>query len=202
MFGRRKQDEDPFAALKDGGTYKSQPITIPDIGGDGPSAPTLGTGAATGVAAPPPVTPTATPAMTPPASPPPSTSVGQLQSYGSYRRRSSFGGFGYGWAILLRILIPVIVIGAFAIPAIHFGHSVSSISVPSFSTPTVSTPTTPAPSAPRPAASYLSPRGLRAGLARVARVAPGARVVLLRIDAKSLSTTAVLPGGRAKLVYF
>ena len=25
MFGRRKDDEDPFAALKDGGTYHSDP---------------------------------------------------------------------------------------------------------------------------------------------------------------------------------
>src|ERR1700694_4103814 len=32
MFGWRKNDEDPFAALKDGGAYQSAPTTIPDIG--------------------------------------------------------------------------------------------------------------------------------------------------------------------------
>jgi hypothetical protein len=127
--------------------------------------------------------------------------MGQLQSYGSYRRRSSFGASGFGLGMILRILIPLLVIGAFAIPAIHFGSTVSKLSIPSFSTPSVSTPATPAPT-PRRTGSYLTPRGLRAGLVRVARAVPGARVVLLRIDATSLSTTAVLPGGRAKLVYF
>ena len=29
MFGRRKDDEDPFAALKDGGTYHSEPVITP-----------------------------------------------------------------------------------------------------------------------------------------------------------------------------
>jgi hypothetical protein len=40
VFGRRKQDdEDPFAALHDGGQYSSTPIT-PDLGGEQPpSAP-------------------------------------------------------------------------------------------------------------------------------------------------------------------
>ena len=32
MFGRRKSDEDPFAALKDGATYQSTPTTVPDVG--------------------------------------------------------------------------------------------------------------------------------------------------------------------------
>ena len=39
MFGRRKDEEDPFAALKNDGTYQSAPSTLPDfgLGGDPPS---------------------------------------------------------------------------------------------------------------------------------------------------------------------
>src|SRR5437763_254424 len=49
--------------------------------------------------------------------------------------------------------------------------------------------------------SYLNPAGVRAGIAHLERVVPGARVVLFRIDAKSLSATAVGRHG-IKEVYF
>jgi hypothetical protein len=193
MFGRRhKDDDDPFAALKDGGTYQSEPTVIPEIRDDGASvAPTEST-----IASPPPA-----PGAPPPVLLAPTTHVRTTASPGSGDRRRRAGVWGSGWGIALRIVIPLIGIAAIAIPTIHSSNSVqSTVSVPSSDTPS-STPTT-APATPAPAVSYLTARGLRAGLAHVARIVPGARLTLLRVDDRSLSTTAVLHGGGAKLIYF
>ena len=151
MFGRRKDDEDPFAALKDGGTYQSQPTTVPDIGAgglpgqSGQSATAPSVSASPGVAAAPPPIPL-----------PPTTSLGSLPAFRP-RRSRRFGGSGTGPMILLRLAIPAVVIAAIAIPAINVGHSIHSFSIPPFSTPS-SIPATPAP-APAPSVSYLTPRG-------------------------------------------
>ncbi|HUO72249.1 MAG TPA: hypothetical protein VMU39_15885 [Solirubrobacteraceae bacterium] len=206
MFGRRrKDDEDPFGALKDGGTYQSEPTVIPEIGDSGASeAPTEST------FAPPPSEPGAPPPglaqplpgldAPPPVLPPPTTQARPAASAGSGDQRRRAGTWGSGRVIALRIAIPAILIVLVAISASRVSHSVKSTSsVPSLSTPS-STPTT-APATP-PVVSYLTPRGLRAGLAHVERIVPGARLALLRIDDRSLSTTAVVHGGAPKLVYF
>ncbi len=197
MFGRRKDDEDPFAALKDGGTYQSQPTTVPDVGAGGlpgqssqsVTAPSVS--ASPGIAAPPPALP-ALPA-------PPATPLGSLPALRP-RQSRRYGGSGRGPMILLRLAIPAVVIAAIAIPAINMRHSIHSFSVPSFSTPS-SIPATPTP-APARSVSYLTPRGVRAGLARISKLAPGARLTLLRVDGHSLSAIATLHGRGAKLIYF
>jgi hypothetical protein len=97
------------------------------------------------------------------------------------------------------------VIGVIVIPVVgSISHAVHGISVPSFSISTASpAPSTasPSPAAPRPV-SYLTPAGLRAGLAHLKRLVPGASVILLRLDANSLNATAVGRNGVAKQVYF
>jgi hypothetical protein len=109
---------------------------------------------------------------------------------------------GLGVAVVLRLAVAAIVIVAVGIPLLSIGNSVHSISVPSFNFGS----STPSPGTASPGAvrhiSYLSPSGVRAGIAHLERVVPGARVVLFRIDAKSLSATAVGRHGGAKQVYF
>ncbi len=201
MFGRRKDDEDPFAALKDGGTYQSKPTTIPDIGISGvaePSATPTAVGPSPGPAAPPVLAP---PRMTPPGSLPPLGPPGSLPPLGPPRQSRRYSGAGISSAIVLRLAIAAVVIAAIAVPVLSFSHSVqTTLSVPSFSTPSFSTPATPTPP-PAPTISYLTPRGARAGLAHIARLEPGARLTLLRLDARSLSTGAVLRGGAIKQIY-
>ena len=201
MFGRRKSEEDPFAALKDGGTYQSSPMTVPDIGvglggethsegaeaapqaqaaSQAPAAPSIRTTAQTSM-----------PTMTAPQR----SGLGSAFSYGgaTRTRRAGFGA--------VRLVFVLIVLAAIAIPVFSISKSVHSVSIPSFnfgsSTPS---PATPGPTTPRNV-SYLTPTGVRAGIAHLKRVVPGAGVVLFRIDATSLSATAV---GRhvAKEVYF
>jgi hypothetical protein len=199
MFGRRKSDdEDPFAALKDGGTYQSSPMTVPDIGvglGDsqGAQAATQAQAASQAQAAPSIQTTgqTTMPTMTAPQT----SGFGSVSSYGGAirTRRSGFGA--------VRLVVVLIVIAAVAIPVLSITKSVHSVSIPSFNFGSSTTaPATSAPSAPHHV-SYLTPAGVRAGIAHLRRVVPGARVVLFRIDAKSLSATAVGRHG-AKEVYF
>jgi hypothetical protein len=96
----------------------------------------------------------------------------------------------------------MIVIAAIAIPLLSIGKTVHSVSIPSFNFGS----TAPSPGTPGHARtahlSYLTPGGARAGIAHLKRVVPGASVVLFRLDAKSLSATAVGRHGAAKEVYF
>jgi hypothetical protein len=173
MFGRqRKDDEDPFAALKDGGTYQSTPMTVPSVGDSG-----LGADPPVGHAVPPP------PVVRTPSS--------RVRSRGS----------GYGPQIWLRVAsFGIIAAVALAVPLLTAHHaSHSTFSVPSFNFGGGS-PTSPTPHAVH--VNYLTPHALGSGLARIEKLAPGARVSLLRIDDHSLSVTAVPRHGRSKLIYF
>ena len=105
-----------------------------------------------------------------------------------------------------RLGIAAVVIAAVAIPLITVGNTVSSINFPA-PTPVItgSTPNAPSPAAPtrHPAArsiSYLTEAGVRAGLARVAKLAPGARLDQVRLAATSLIALARLPSGAFKEV--
>jgi hypothetical protein len=103
------------------------------------------------------------------------------------------------------LAILAFVIAVAVIPLVSaVNHTVHSISIPSFTTPTP-TPSSPVgpevPSAPA-TTSYLRSSSLRGALTRIAGIAPNSRLSLLRLDDHSLSTTAVLPGRRAKLIYF
>jgi hypothetical protein len=102
-------------------------------------------------------------------------------------------------------VVITLVVAVIAIPLLTVGRSVrSALSVPTVNFGQGSGPASGEPSPPRPAqpVSYLNPAGLRAGLAHVATLDPGARLTLLRVDAASLSVTATLPNGVAKLIYF
>jgi hypothetical protein len=138
---------------------------------------------------------------TPSWTPPNPTGPGSGIPVGAFRRRQSFGIGGFGSAIVLRLVIAAIVIGAVAVPIFSVGSAVHK-GIQSFGFgSTTGTSITPSPRPARPV-SYLKPAGVRAGLARIARLAPGARLTLLRIDADTLSAIAVLPNGQAKLIHF
>ncbi len=170
VFGWRKDDEDPFAALKTGGTYQSAPTTGTDIG-LGDEAPAIGAAGRVAVA------PSPAPAVATKRAP---------------RRRRRRRGYGLGIALVLRLAVLVAVIAAVAIPVATTTHSVESIKVPSIPI------TTPSPRQ----VNYLNSGNVRAALARVRRIVRGARLTLLRLDAKSFSVTASRPGHGAKEIYF
>jgi hypothetical protein len=180
VFGRRKvQDEDPFAALKQSGTYQSTPSTstLPGIPGSaegpGPARPRKAARAA------------------------PSTARAAPRAGAPKRRR---GRPGYGRHVfLLRFLAPVVAVGAaIAFSSIHnAGHSPSIASInnaPGLS-PGGGVSITHAPPSPT---SYLTTANLAAGLARVQRMAPGSRLLNLRIDSTSLDAELAERGGGAK----
>jgi hypothetical protein len=205
MFGKRKDDEDPFAALKDGGTYQSTPMTVPDIGvglgGDMPPTPTPTPTPSAASAPTPAQVPAASqaPALTPQQTP----GVRSAFTYGTFQRgtRSSYSGPGVG--VVIRLVVALIVVVAVAVPILSATKAVHSIKVPAinFGSSTPSTTGTPSPG-PARAVSYLTPAGVRAGIAHLKRIVPGARVILFRVDAKTLSATAVGRHGAAKQIYF
>jgi hypothetical protein len=110
---------------------------------------------------------------------------------------------GAGVRLAVAAVFALIVIAAVAVPVSNLG---SSIQIPTIATPVV--PTTNAPSQHTiqthhtQAASYLTAFGLRAGLAHIGRVAPGARLSLVRVAGDSLIATARLPNGRIKQIVF
>ncbi len=180
MFGRRKlQDEDPFAALKEGATYQSTPSagTLPGIPGatEEPDAraPTSRRralrprGARRG----------------------PRTGTSKRRSGGSRRGRHVFP---------LRVLAPLIAV-AFVGIAFSAGQTGSSPSItsidnapgPGLQGDGSSTSIT---RTPRPT-SYLTAAGLASGLTRVRKLAPGSKLLSLRIDSASLDAQVIRHGG-------
>ena len=118
---------------------------------------------------------------------------------GGVRRRFTGISFGIGYAIpvamglfaLLAIVVPLVaVVGNTGVSAVSSVPAVTS-------GPVTSTPATGRSSA----VSYLTVNAVRAGLARVARLAPGARVAMLRVDAKTFNATASFANGAAKQIY-
>jgi hypothetical protein len=95
-----------------------------------------------------------------------------------------------------------IVAAVIAINVVRGIHTSSSGSVtsttvaPTSGAPSTSTPT-PAPARTKPV-SYLTPNGLRSGLAEVKKAAPGAALTLLRLDARSFIAEAALRNGGDK----
>jgi hypothetical protein len=213
MFGRRKDDEDPFAALKEGGTYQSSPTALPDIGlGSGAESPAAASATASA-----PLTAPALPAAAPAAvverttestaaeirQAIPTVTPGRTRSPRPRRAGSPLRPFGIGTRIVWRLIVIAIVLSAVAVPLSKIGKSVHSIKIPSFNFGTGSTPSlTPPATHPARPVSYLTASGVRAGLAHVRRVAPGARLTLLRLDARTLSVTATTPDGDVKQIYF
>jgi hypothetical protein len=88
-----------------------------------------------------------------------------------------------------------------AIAVIAGSHSSTSVNIPNIGPagPTGGgvTTSTPGVSISHPG-SYLNAKGLAAGLARVRHLAPGSKVLLLRIDSTSLSATVVRGHGKAE----
>jgi hypothetical protein len=219
---KRKDDEDPFAALRDGGTYQSTPTSSPDIGLGSASEPTpgsavvtasraLGTPTASATSPPPaaavtqtaPITSHAAATQPEPASPPtprfdPLSFTAPLST-----ARRSIGLGGAAFPIFARVIAACIVIAAVAIPISTIG-SAPHVKIPSFN---LNTPTTGASGGAGGGSqarqtSYLTAAGLRAGLAHVARLAPGGTFSLLRIDSHSLNVTAFLRNGKIEQIYF
>jgi hypothetical protein len=205
MFGRRKAEDDPFAALKDGGTYQSSPVTLPEmgLGGDAPTnSPTppaspLGLATSDPVMSPPPAAP---PPATPPVARPNRTTSASFRSAYGYGR-----GMGWVWRVVALGIVSIVVGSA----VLHLGNTTHSIKIPSFNfnTGTGATPTTGSSTsagkthAQRPTA-YLTASGLHAGLAHVGRLVHGAKLTLLRVDARTFSVYATRPNGRTSQVYF
>src|SRR5438270_8065264 len=88
MFGRRKRDEDPFAALKDGAAFEAAPPTAADIGlgGESTARPPSSVAPASAVVAP--AAPTATPSASVPAQPGPTRRAGPT-AFSSHSRAST-----------------------------------------------------------------------------------------------------------------
>jgi hypothetical protein len=214
MFGwRRREDEDPFAALRGDGTYQSTPTVLPS---DPPTPDPTGLTALAApteipTAPPPPLIGAATQLATTTQAPPrPPRAAVRLQP------RIYRGGSSWLRPLIILIFIAVIVIPVLA-TVVKTGNSISSdlkgLGVPRIGSLNTA-PVAPqggqparggsgkrARPSPRPA-SYLTAAGLTAGLRHVAKVARGARLTLLRIDADSLSTIAVPAHGASKEVYF
>jgi hypothetical protein len=209
VFGRDKQDdEDPFAALKEGGTYQSAPTqTVSGIPGSAPldAVPDPpGTAAPQTVAGIPGTVPGAIPASPPKVFARPGAGPIKAQPSPAPRRpKPRRGRSPAPLLLLLRLAIPLTV----AIVVIAVVHSSTTVHVPNFSIGT--TPGSGAgpgagtgsgsgsASVSRPA-SYLSAKGLAAGLAHVRRLAPGSKLVLLRIDSTSLDATVTQGHGQAE----
>ena len=224
MFGRKKgeEEEDPFAALKQGSTYESAPTTASDIGlgsemVDTPPSATLPQQSVTvqpsSVAMPPPAPALPAPPPSslfteperPPAPPsPPPTAIGSYRPSRMTQRRRTYG---YGAPVIVRLAIFGVLIAAIGIPiATSIKSAVHSIKIPSLnfgqtstSGSTGSSGASPAP--PKPV-NYLRAAGLRAGLTRIRRIEPGARLTLLRVDSDSLSVNASRPGHGNRQIYF
>ena len=226
VFGRKKgEQEDPFAALKQGSTYESAPTTASDIGlgsgtVDAPPSATLPQQSVTvqpsSVTMPPPAAPAPTPTAVPPSPsqrsiftqqqpPPPPPSPPSTSMTGYPRRRPRT--YGFGAPVIVRLAIFGVLIAVIGIPiANSIKSTVHSIKIPSFnfgqtSTSGSSGSSSASPAPPRPV-NYLRASGLRAGLARVRRIVPGARLTLLRVDSDSLSVNASRPGHGSKQIYF
>jgi hypothetical protein len=211
VFGRRKDDEDPFAALRDGATFQSRPTNAADIGLGAESTPrpaAVATPSASAAPAAPaaPAVRAATPAAIPapaarPAAPAIVPTATTPTAFSSYSR-----AYRPGNGAMVRLVVVAVIVAAVAIPLVTaVNHTVHSIKLPAFNDGTAGkgfTPSTPsAPSAPS-RTSYLHSSSLLGALRRIDAIAPHSSLSLLRLDSRSLSTTAVLRGGRAKLIYF
>lgn len=222
MFGRRKQrDDDPFAALKDGSTYTSEPsTTVPGIpGGAGTTVP--GIPGSANVSAP---VSQATPATSSrPAGARPRATRAQAtraRTAGPHPARP----MRFARRLLLvRMLIPLVAVLIVAAGASHLssngggsGNPPALGSVPSTGfggggagssgTATGSATATGSGSGKSSAApgptSYLTTANLSDGLARVIEMAPGSKLLLLRIDSSSLDATVLTSKQQATNIDF
>src|SRR3954453_8972330 len=166
MFGRR-EDEDPFAALKGGGGFQAGPTTAADIGLGGESIARPQSPAATAAVPAPTARPTATPSASVPGQPPASKRAAPT-AFSVHSRGSSPGS-----GAMVRLVIAAVIIAAVEIPLIStINHTVHSFHFPSFNPGnTTSTngfpPSTP--SAPS-STSYMRTSSLRRALHRIAAV--------------------------------
>jgi hypothetical protein len=216
MFWRRKdREEDPFAALRDGSTYQSKPTTFTGLSSSGlesnglPSSGLAESGLGSSGLGPQgqparvsvrrnraTAAPSATTAPRLASSPASATGLpgaGRPTRTGS-RRRASRARF-----VVFAIVFAVVAISV--VRSIHTSSSSSVVSTtvpPTSGPPSTSTPT-PTPAKTKPV-SYLTPNGLRAGLAEVKKAAPGAGLTLLRLDAKSFIANTALRNGSGKSI--
>lgn len=231
MFGRKKaEEEDPFAALKQGGTYQSaSTTTVEGIPGSGlgeeptimpapapatPVAPSGTPGAPTissTFAPAPPATPTAPAPTRAPA--PPTLTGGTRQTKIRPMRAMRVNAFGMSRGVgpgrLIAWLVVLGIGAAIVVPIISTTrNAIHAFSVPSFGFPnTTGNPGTSIPVAPPApnrsrATNYLKAAGLRSGLRSIAKRFPGAGVTNLRIDAHSLDTFVFPRHGAVKSVDF
>jgi hypothetical protein len=109
----------------------------------------------------------------------------------------------FGLGVGMRLAIVAAVIAGVTIPLISVGRMGTSFSVPTppsiaGGVPTRSVPTSNAPW--RKPVSNLTAAGVRAGLARVAKLLPGARLGLVRLDGRSMIASARLRDGSFKQI--
>jgi hypothetical protein len=109
----------------------------------------------------------------------------------------------FGLGVGMRLAIVVAVIAGVTIPLISVGSTGTGFSIPTPSVIAGGVPTqaVPTPNAPRRIpVSYLTAAGVRTGLARVAKLLPGARLALVRLDGRSLVASARLRDGSFKQI--
>jgi hypothetical protein len=174
----RRADEDPFAALRTGADYRSEPTTsIPGLGDSGWAT---------------------TPA--PPATP------------GPPARRGSRSGARRA-AGILKLGVAILIVGALVAPllaVVGSGHSsgggpsVLQQAVPlvvPHAVQHVGGAQGATPRRPGPTVSFLRPAALRFGLARIARLVPGAGLTAFTVTRTSLIAIAIRRGTWAQTVY-
>jgi hypothetical protein len=207
MFGRKKgQEDDPFAALKQGVAYQSTPTTtiegMPGTGlGDAPEIPPLAGPPAAATVPPPPATAPAPPPMMGP------TSQTGVRPRRPMLVRSYANSSVSGPARIITTLIVVGVVLGIVIPIVSSTtRSLNSIKIPKFNfgSATSAGGATSAPATPKPPpiVNYLNAGSLRSGLSRIAKQFPGARLSTLRLDAHSLDATATIPHHGVKNIDF
>jgi hypothetical protein len=204
MFGRRKQDDDdPFAALKSGNTYTSEPsTTVPGIPGTANvAAPQSQAGPVTSSSA------RAAGARTQATRARPRTAAPHPARPVRFARRLS----------LVRLLIPLVAVLIVVAAASHLSSngggsgtppilgSAPSPGVGAFGAGGSGTATGSGSGKSSAAAgptSYLTTANLSTGLARVIEMAPGSKLLLLRIDSSSLDATVLTANHQAKNIDF
>lgn len=193
---REEQKQGPIVRYRRGGKDRGGPIRRSKRG---PSDETAGSPTASPTAG---GQPSAMGSPTPPSIP----SVKPPSPIGvTYRPWRASGPSGVRLAVTLFSVL--VVVAAVAVPLISLGSTVQIPSFAPFTTPVTTAPgasggKTQQPSTPTPSGqlSFLTASGLRAGLTNISRLAPGARLTLVRVDAGSMTANAVLPNGNAKLI--
>lgn len=103
----------------------------------------------------------------------------------------------FRWIVTAGVFL--VIIAAVTIPLLSVGSTINDVNQELLSNAPAVPAASAAPTGTAPIhASYLTTQGMRAGLAQIARLAPGARLAAVRVTATQISTSAQYGSDRAK----